>query len=291
MLRAYIRPEPRFSAAKQRAALDALGKKIATTYTEEPRTRGGPFPKRDAWVKSLRAGVLATVSDFHRLATTADDLRDVRASIHKTGAVILEARTGRRSDDPEALADMTHEAVAFYSQRGLTKQDASKLGKMGAAASPATKPKRGRMPKADAAVIWRKVEYTTHEAIAAINADPAYKVKYNLSYAYRNLGPRGVPAGRRQSPKKETNGRGYIYFVLAEKSGAVKIGYSAKPLDRLAALATSHHEELKCIFTMRGTQQDEKALHKKFAEFRKRGEWFEYAAPIKRFISAKRKKR
>lgn len=289
MLRAYIRPDARFSAARQRTAIEALGKKIAATYVEIDRRRDDNFPERDAWISSLRPGNIAVVSDFHRLATTADTLKEVRSAIHQAKAVIVEASTGRRSDDPESLADMTHEAVDLYRRRGLTKAEAKRLGRLGAAASPTAKAKRGRMPKGDAAVIWRDAQYTSKEAIAVINANTDYKDKYNLCWAYRNLGPRGVPAGRHREPNKKPLPRGYIYFVLAGVSGAIKIGYSAKPSKRVRALGTSHHEELECIFTMRGTQQDEKALHKRFAEFRKRGEWFEYAEPIKRFIASKRR--
>lgn len=291
MLRAYIRPEQRFSRAKQVETLAALGKKIAATYEELQRRRGDDFEQRDAWVASLRPGVLAVVSDFHRLATTADGLRDVRAAIHKTGAVIMEAQSGRRSDNPEDLADMTHEAMNFYRQRGLTSSEASKLGKLGADMSPTTKPKTGRMPSLEALPMWRNAEYNVPEALAAINADGRYADKYTISHAYRALGPRGVMAGRRRLPEGAKTTRGYIYFALAEKAGSVKIGYSAKPWKRMGTLSTSNHEELQCIFTMRGTTRQEKALHRKFAEFRKRGEWFEYSQPIKQFIAEKRKVR
>jgi hypothetical protein len=139
------------------------------------------------------------VHHFHLLAHGAAELQRRIKLIHAKGAVIIEADTGRRSDDAGALADMVFEAHAVYTGRLLDPKTASKLGKKGAAASPRTKKLNGHehMPKQMALPIWRDVTMHPHkeDALAVINADTNYR-SYSMSYAYRRLGKRWAAAGR-----------------------------------------------------------------------------------------------
>lgn len=290
MFRAYIRPEARFSAAKQLPVIESFDCKVI--YKEADRSRDEGFPERKAWIAGMRVAHkdVALVSDFHRLATTAQSLKEVRTELKNAGVVILEGRTKRRSDNADDLADMIHEAIAFYSQRGLTPKEAARMGRLGAIESPATKPKLGRMPLHDAILIWRDPQYTRAQALALINADKRYPDKYNGTYAYRVLKRRGVPAGRRPTGSEPPK-RGWVYFVQGEKGGPVKIGYSAKPAGRMSDLATSHHEKLNLLHIVRGTMETERKFHARFKEYRKRGEWFHYTGKLKTFILENRKHR
>jgi hypothetical protein len=67
--------------------------------------------------------------------------------------------------------------------------------------------------------------------------------------------------------------RGFVYFIGCGEY--IKIGFSSRPLDRLRALQTSHPDELEILGTIRGTRQLESKLHKRFADDRERGEWFQ----------------
>lgn len=128
-IRTYFRPEPRCSQkAQDLAAAKWPGKIIVYTDLNE-------------WFGDIRKDPLAGVPFFHRLATNAEDLKAVRDRIKAAGFVVIELATGRRTDNPDDAADMVDEARDFYARRGLTKAEATRVGKMGALMSPATKSK------------------------------------------------------------------------------------------------------------------------------------------------------
>jgi len=66
----------------------------------------------------------------------------------------------------------------------------------------------------------------------------------------------------------------HVYFVQQGDNGAIKIGCSKDPSKRLAALQTGHSETLRLLTCAPGTQQQERALHDRFAHLRVSGEWF-----------------
>lgn len=66
----------------------------------------------------------------------------------------------------------------------------------------------------------------------------------------------------------------HVYFVQQGNSGAIKIGCSKNPNQRLEHLQTAHSEPLRLLTCAPGTQQQERALHDRFAHLRVSGEWF-----------------
>jgi len=296
MLRGYVRPEPRFSAAKQRPVLLQAGVGERVIYQEDVRRRGDGFPERDQAISDLRTNSkdILVVSDYHRLATSAEDLKAVRAALRAKGAIVLEARTGRRSDNPEDYADMVDEARDFWAQRGMTKAHAAEIGKKGAVKSPVTKPKTGRMPLSEAQPIWRNPDYDVPQALALINGNPAYQTKYNAAYAYRNLGPRNVGAGRKMKDHghkvkvrkaRERLQLGAVYFLRVDGKGPVKIGFTTDIDHRLGSLATGHSGKIELIALIEGSRSDEKALHRRFKDLRVRGEWFKFQGDLKKYVA------
>ena len=78
---------------------------------------------------------------------------------------------------------------------------------------------------------------------------------------------------------------GFVYFVVAAFVGLVKIGYAGRdPDDRLASLQTGSPVPLERLAPVRGTRELEQELHKRFADLRTHGEWFQLGQPIKDFI-------
>lgn len=75
-----------------------------------------------------------------------------------------------------------------------------------------------------------------------------------------------VEAGRRE---------GWIYFIQAGSQGAIKIGWAKDPAKRIRTLQTSQHQKLKMLGAIPGTLKDEQALHRRFADARLNGEWFD----------------
>lgn len=63
----------------------------------------------------------------------------------------------------------------------------------------------------------------------------------------------------------------HVYFMSS--GSLVKIGYSTQPRSRYLSLRTGC-PDLKTEMLMPGTREDERAFHRRFAEFREIGEWF-----------------
>ena len=65
-----------------------------------------------------------------------------------------------------------------------------------------------------------------------------------------------------------------VYFVTAREVNAVKIGNSNDPFARLGEIQWGCPCDLKLEAVFDGGQEEEFALHRRFAEQRIRGEWF-----------------
>ena len=76
----------------------------------------------------------------------------------------------------------------------------------------------------------------------------------------------------------------YIYFILDDKNGAIKIGSSTNVKERLYVLQTATPNKLSIIHKERGTHYRERQLHKKFKEYRLSGEWFRHCEEITKYI-------
>lgn len=76
-----------------------------------------------------------------------------------------------------------------------------------------------------------------------------------------------------------------VYFILDSGSNRVKIGYSKRIYARFKSLCTAASSSLILLGYIPGDRNSEQGLHKTFATFRARGEWFEYAPQLADFIS------
>ena len=70
-------------------------------------------------------------------------------------------------------------------------------------------------------------------------------------------------------------GISYVYFIQSEQTGAIKIGVSTSPKDRLATLQTGSSDNLCLLGSTPGDIALEKQLHLKFSRYSIGGEWFE----------------
>ena len=86
--------------------------------------------------------------------------------------------------------------------------------------------------------------------------------------------------------EEENADEGYVYFIMSEKTQAIKIGFTAGNVKlRLSSLQTAHPYKLKVLATLNGNKNYEKELHKRFSKFRLEGEWFEPHPDLLAFIS------
>lgn len=79
-----------------------------------------------------------------------------------------------------------------------------------------------------------------------------------------------------QQPASEPEG--YVYFVTC--GPFVKIGFSLDVKHRIAGIQSSNPRRVDLVAVIRGTPKIEGDFHDKFAIYRRRGEWFEYAEEI-----------
>jgi hypothetical protein len=75
-----------------------------------------------------------------------------------------------------------------------------------------------------------------------------------------------------------------VYFIQSD-AGPIKIGHSdVGARSRLSQLQTSSPIGLKLLKVLPGTIKLERELHRKFAQYRLRGEWFQPSPELLEFI-------
>jgi len=82
------------------------------------------------------------------------------------------------------------------------------------------------------------------------------------------------------------NCEGYIYFIQGGSDNLIKIGFAKDLNGRISRLQNGSPCKLNILATMEGTPMLEKELHKKFAPYRRHGEWFEPAEEILNYVKA-----
>ncbi len=79
-----------------------------------------------------------------------------------------------------------------------------------------------------------------------------------------------------------------VYFILNRQRGVVKIGFSIDPERRLTALEEGTVDDLELIGITLGGRKEELIIHKKFAQYWIRREWFVYSDEIKAYVKSLR---
>jgi Meiotically up-regulated gene 113 len=249
------------------------------------RAKQGEVPEDALPALRRRGEMLAVAGGLRVLAESRDDVVQIVDEFHSNGYVILDILTERRSDrDGVAMLNDAWKAI----NRDVRAPDPSKSAEHGRAGGLAkgVNGRSRRMSQREALAIWRNPLYLT--AGAAVALMPGWTQRM----AYRILGPRETPGGRRpvdyvrqiRLKQLRESGEGIVYFCQAASGGPVKIGYASDAEQRLKTLQTSHATELQLLNAIEGSFEDEKALHKRFAAYRIKGEWFKYTGAVKRYI-------
>lgn len=68
--------------------------------------------------------------------------------------------------------------------------------------------------------------------------------------------------------------QGYIYFIQGQCGGAIKIGFSYQPAERLKSLQTGYPDTLTILSMIPGSLDLERELHEEFSYCKLNGEWF-----------------
>ena len=124
--------------------------------------------------------------------------------------------------------------------------------------------------------------------LAPMTRDEAERITENARVARAGLvdriaadPTRVFPSLRRHEPKVVT---GHVYFIQAQVSRAIKIGFAVDVERRLKEIQTGNPEVLEVVGAMPGTVRAEKSLHRQFRADHIRGEWFEASAALVDYI-------
>ena len=150
--------------------LKALG--IKTIYRGDKGETLDRFRMRKGELLGVVNGLLA-FGEARRLMV------DAVKSIHSCGAAIIDAETGLRSD---------RDGVEMLAQALAPRRPSDAYRE--AQAKGVANRVRGRMGKREALIIWRNPKLSVKEAIELLH-------KWTQATAYKQLGKRDVPAGRR----------------------------------------------------------------------------------------------
>ncbi len=88
------------------------------------------------------------------------------------------------------------------------------------------------------------------------------------------------------APKPKPEPLGQIYFIKSKN--LVKIGFSQDLKNRCATLKTMSPISPQLIYTLKGSVDKEKEIHRRFNHLRHHGEWFRYTDEIRNYIDSMR---
>lgn len=273
----FVRPYRGRSANEQEAVLEAAGvKPIYSTVRGE--TLENVFGRL-----RRRGELIATAGGLRVLADTRREIVAAEAKIRSSGLAVINLDTGERSDlDGVSMLDQAVKLV-HGEARVPDLEKARTNGRKGGERKGQSALSR-RMPKRSARRFWGDPLLTGAQALEQMTG-------WTKETAYRHLGPRDTPAGRKSAGffrrvklKQMHATGGVVYFCRSEVGGPVKIGFATDVVARLSGLQTSHHSELILVNAIAGSHADEKALHERFKAYRLKGEWFRYAGTFKRYL-------
>ena len=94
--------------------------------------------------------------------------------------------------------------------------------------------------------------------------------------------PKETPSPPEEPKPEGTKSKeGFVYYIQEELDGNIKIGWSDDPIKRLTQHQTSNSRELRMLVYVKGSQEYEREIHRKFQTSKTTGEWFK---PDKRLL-------
>ena len=91
-----------------------------------------------------------------------------------------------------------------------------------------------------------------------------------------------------KTTRRKAFGSSEVYVLLRRDVALVKIGVSTNVKQRISSFRRASGGNLELLHHFPGVREDEQALHRRFAAYRKDGEWFAYARELKQWINQER---
>lgn len=126
---------------------------------------------------------------------------------------------------------------------------------------------------ADNMAMARAAEDVRQVVFYGCQADPRHRhIRDEAPTQPQYLPPQSTPAHRATiKPQRQT----HVYVIKSSNSKLVKIGHAVKPEQRARELQTGSPGKLTVAWSLPGHERLERELHRRFADYRKNGEWFD----------------
>ena len=104
---------------------------------------------------------------------------------------------------------------------------------------------------------------------------PKGDIRWDKYREKKNEEKKAIALYEQQRLEEEANKhKGFVYFIQGQCGGAIKIGFSFKPAERLKSLQTGYPDTLTILTMVPGTVELERQIHEEFDHCRLNGEWF-----------------
>lgn len=140
-------------------------------------------------IRSLRKGDMLEVIGLRCLGSSRREILEGYEAIKAKGAGVLDAKTGERATD-DGIRMFAKALASIHGDASATSDE--ELAERSRKGGEAMKKKAAakRMGKREALVFWRDPKLTVPQALRKMRG-------WTIASAYRLLGSRGLPAGRR----------------------------------------------------------------------------------------------
>ncbi len=100
-----------------------------------------------------------------------------------------------------------------------------------------------------------------------------------------DIAERNREEARRKYRERMGDKRGWVvYFIATEDGSLVKIGVTTDLMKRFYVIQQGMPIDVKLVGYLDGGVEVEKAYHRRFAEYRRKGEWFKVEGDLKMFL-------
>ncbi|MFF6781415.1 GIY-YIG nuclease family protein [Streptomyces sp. NPDC012510] len=126
---------------------------------------------------------------------------------------------------------------------------------------------------ADNVAMARAAEDARQVVFFGFQSDPRHRhIRDDVPAQAPYSPPQGAPVqGAAAKAPRPT----HAYVIKSSNSRLVKIGYAVKPEQRARELQTGSPGKLTVAWSIPGHERLERELHRRFADYRKNGEWFD----------------
>jgi hypothetical protein len=256
----------------------------------------------------IRPGTVVQVMYAFLLADTrgaAGKHGRVRRAAFDKALAVIENRKGLARDMLTGLTTETPAKRLAFKALAYDQISRSNRGLNSAENGDRSQGRPSRIGPAERQIIWEEwhsaLNRTNGAAAAAACKRMGFKIGANRMWniVKEERAKRGIPgkgaSGRRPNVKAleiaqgVRRAKGVVYFLKNGKRKQIKIGFGVDLNSRIETLRASSPETLQVLATIPGDRATEGELHRRFAKYRIRREWFKLEGELAEYVAGLRK--